>query len=415
MDTVTADRKIAQPAWKPKTVPLEEIIAEARSRPAGARGALALACATGILMWASFTPLDLGALGWVCLAPLCLLLRLERPTRAMYRSVYAGGLLFWIASLQWMRLGDPAMYWAWGALSAYMAVFVPLFVWLARTAVWRFRVPITLAAPVVWTGLELFRGFFMTGFAWYFLGHSQHRFASLVQICDLCGVYGVSFLLAAFGACAAEMAPQQWFARLGLLSVGSPDGVQLPTPFGRVVRLGCCTALFVAACTYGVVRRSGDDFPAGPRVAAQCRTGAGLHRRRQPQPPRAHRQRDLGSRRARPAPEGRSVSRGGCRAVPDPRDVQNGAVHVIRGRVHGRWRRASQGERTDQRWRGKPNGLGTAPADQRVRDGPARAVTAAPVPEAGPPDAIGSDALRGRCSPAGRPRRSAGRDRTPRS
>lgn len=267
METVTADRKIARPGWTPKTVPLEEIIAEARALPAGPRGALVVSCLMALLMWGSFTPLDLGPLGWICLAPLCLLLRLERPTRAMYRSVYLGGLAFWVASLQWMRLGDTAMYGAWGALSVYMALFVPLFVWLARTAVWRWKVPVTLAAPVVWTGLELFRGFFMTGFAWYYLGHTQHRFTDIVQICDLCGVYGVSFLLAAFGACAAELAPQSWFRRLGLLPAAGPANILSVSSRGQLLRIGCCLALFASAWIYGIARRSGVEFPAGPRVA----------------------------------------------------------------------------------------------------------------------------------------------------
>ena len=39
-----------------------------------------------------------------------------------------------------------------------------------------------VALPVVWTGLEFFRAHFLTGFAWYFLGHTQHAFLALIQI-----------------------------------------------------------------------------------------------------------------------------------------------------------------------------------------------------------------------------------------
>ena len=94
MATLTAQTPQTQPAWRPRTNSLEEIIAQGRTQPAGIRGALAVACATGLLMWAAFTPLDFGPLAWICLAPLCLLVRIERPTRSMYLAAWLGGLTF---------------------------------------------------------------------------------------------------------------------------------------------------------------------------------------------------------------------------------------------------------------------------------------------------------------------------------
>ena len=43
-------------------------------------------------------------------------------------------------------------------LSFYFAFYLPVFVGLSRVAVHRLRVPVILAAPIVWTGLELARG-----------------------------------------------------------------------------------------------------------------------------------------------------------------------------------------------------------------------------------------------------------------
>ena len=61
------------------------------------------------------------------------------------------------------------------------AIYFPLFLGLTRVAVWRCRLPLTLAAPVIWVGLEMLRGHLMTGFSWYFLGHSQYRWLELIQ------------------------------------------------------------------------------------------------------------------------------------------------------------------------------------------------------------------------------------------
>src|SRR5262245_15592322 len=109
-------------AGKPRETTVQEIIDQARTAPAGVRGSLAMSLLTAGLMWAAFTPVDFGPLGWICLIPLLALIRLQRPTRWMYRAIFLGGLAFWMPALQWMRLGHPTMYGAWLALAAYMAI-----------------------------------------------------------------------------------------------------------------------------------------------------------------------------------------------------------------------------------------------------------------------------------------------------
>lgn len=246
----------------------QEIIMSARNAPAATKGALGVSGLTALLMWGAFTPLDFGPLAWLCLVPLLMLVRIERPVRRMYLAVYAGGLAFWIATLQWMRLGDSTMYIAWLALSFYLALYFPLFVALVRTAVWRLHVPLTLAAPVVWVGLEMLRGYLMTGFSWYYLAHTQHHWIDLLQISDLFGAYGVSFLVALYAGCAAELLPASLIARLGLLApAASGTAICYPTLRGRIVRVAISLALLAAALVYGHTRRSGVEFGAGPRVA----------------------------------------------------------------------------------------------------------------------------------------------------
>ncbi len=265
---------LAPPAEKPASSRMprmstpQEIITSARNAPAAAKGALVVSGLTALMMWGAFTPLDFGPLAWLCLVPLLILARIERPVRHMFSAVYAGGLVFWLCTLQWMRLGDPTMYVAWLALAVYLALYFPTFVALARTAVWRLGVPLTLAAPILWVGLELLRGYLMTGFSWYYLAHTQHRWIELIQISDLVGSYGVSFLVALHAGCAAELIPVSLIARFGLLAPAATSAaVRIPTERGRIVRVAGCLTLLAAALTYGYVRRSGIEFRAGPRVA----------------------------------------------------------------------------------------------------------------------------------------------------
>ncbi len=207
---------------------LREVAAtdQGHGAPAGPLGALFATGLSAMLLWGSVTPVGFGPLAWIALIPLFALLRLERPVRRMSAAVYIGGLGFWLATLQWMRLGDRSMYVAWFALSLYLALYFPLFVALARIAVWRLHVPVTLAAPVVWVGLELLRGYLLTGFSWYYLAHTQYRWIELIQISDVVGAYGVSFLVALVSGCAAELLPVSWIRRLGLLPLSAgPAGM----------------------------------------------------------------------------------------------------------------------------------------------------------------------------------------------
>lgn len=256
------------PTRMPREAALQQMITTARTAPAGMKGALAATCLSGLLMWGAFTPLDFGPLAWICLVPLLVLVRLPRPTHRMYPAVYLGGLAYWLLTLQWMRHGDPTMYIALVALAAYLAFYFPLFLGLARVAVWRCRIPLTLSAPIIWVGLEMLRGNLITGFSWYFLGHSQYRWLELIQISDVVGAYGVSFLPVMISACITELLPASRLERLRLLP-GSVAGATLPalSTAGRFARVAFSLAVFGGVLGYGYWRRGHEEFAPGPRVA----------------------------------------------------------------------------------------------------------------------------------------------------
>jgi apolipoprotein N-acyltransferase len=263
---------------------VKEIIASARSRPVPARGGLVLCLVSAALLWASFTPLDWSPLAWIALVPLCLLIRLERATHRLWLTSWIGGFLFWLPTLQWMRLGHESMYVAWLALSVYLAAYWPAFVWLSRLAVHRGRMPLMAAVPLVWTGLEFLRAHLMTGFAWYQLGHSQYRWIELIQVADLVGAYGVSFVVALSTAVLAGLIPERWLVRWRLIAP-----VQLPTELRHLpvpdvaeevsaearrrafrqqaIAVGVGLVVLAGTLAYGYVRRSQAEFTAGPRVA----------------------------------------------------------------------------------------------------------------------------------------------------
>ena len=166
------------------------------------------AAAGAVLLWAALPPADLWPLGWLAPIPWILLIRRkDLPGRRPYRAMWLVGFLFWMAAMYWLCLPHWSTSIGWLALSLYQAFYLPVFVGLSRVAVHRLRVSAIVAAPVVWTGLELARAHLLTGITMANLGHTQYRWIELIQISDLVGAYGVSFVVMFAAACLGRMFP----------------------------------------------------------------------------------------------------------------------------------------------------------------------------------------------------------------
>lgn len=180
------------------------------------RSATVLSLLSGLLLWAAFPPLGFWPLAWVAPIGWLMLVRETRlPGRRPYWGIGLAGFLHWLLLLHGIRLAHPALYLGWIALAAYLAVYPVFFVALTRVAVHRWRISVVLAAPVVWTGLELVRGHAITGFSMALLGHTQVTRTTLLQIADVFGGYGVSFLVMLVAASATRMLP---------VAIGLPEG-----------------------------------------------------------------------------------------------------------------------------------------------------------------------------------------------
>jgi apolipoprotein N-acyltransferase len=162
---------------------------------------------SSLLLWASFAPLGASFLAW--LAPIGWLMVIERepaPGRRGYFLLFLSGLLFWLLYLQGIRLAFWALIFGWFAISAYLAIYIPLFVGITRTMRTQWRWPLFLAAPIAWVGLEVTRCLIFTGFAAGQLGHTQAHLPSMIQISDQFGGYGVSFVMMAVSVALWQLA-----------------------------------------------------------------------------------------------------------------------------------------------------------------------------------------------------------------
>jgi len=161
---------------------------------------------SGLLLFASFPPLEWSSLAWVALVPLLVVSALSAP-RIAFRWGFLAGLVFWLLSLVWLT----RVSWVgWFLLCLYCALFMACF---ALTIAWwiaykglrpRLGNPLMmLSIPALWVGWEYLRSVLFSGFPWNPLGVSQYANLPLIQTAQIGGVYLVSYLAVLVNAAVA--------------------------------------------------------------------------------------------------------------------------------------------------------------------------------------------------------------------
>jgi apolipoprotein N-acyltransferase len=167
----------------------------------------ALASAGGLTMFLVQPPADLWMLAWLAPLPWLALVRDERLPCGWWRAAWAGGFLHWLATIHWLRLPHPATAIGWVALSAYLAGYLPVFIWIARRLVHARSWPLVPAATLAWMACEQLRGSLLGGFTFASLGHTQWRWTTFIQFADVAGVVGVGGVVMAGAAALATLVP----------------------------------------------------------------------------------------------------------------------------------------------------------------------------------------------------------------
>jgi apolipoprotein N-acyltransferase len=159
-----------------------------------------LAFLSGMLLTAGFPPIGNGFIAWFALVPLLKCLEGATPSKAFKLGLFTGlvhnlSLLYWIVFVV-NHYGNLNIYLSVGPLFLlcfYLALYPACFSLLTRLTRDSLFAPFFSAC--FWVGLEYVRAHFMTGFPWCLLGYTQHSFLTIIQVADICGVYGLSFLI----------------------------------------------------------------------------------------------------------------------------------------------------------------------------------------------------------------------------
>jgi apolipoprotein N-acyltransferase len=132
-------------------------------------------------------------------------------------------LIYWIVIVmgRYGRLPWYISYSTLFSLALVLTAFVVFFIISARLLLRESTPLLTLwVLPCLWIGLDWIRSFLFSGFPWMDLGYGLWSVPRLIQICDLTGHYGVTFLLLLTNTLAALLLTDR--AKMLRLSIVAP-------------------------------------------------------------------------------------------------------------------------------------------------------------------------------------------------
>lgn len=197
-------------------------------------------------------PISWSGLAWVSMVPFILACSPKVKVKLLFFITYSVSLCYWLGNLYWMYPVTPA---GWLAFCIYTALLWPMLAVCLRYCR-RKKIPLVLAAPILIVGAERLQGLFLGGFFWRFLAHSQYANITLIQIADIFGAAGVSFLVAMVNGLAAEL----------IIAAEEKKIFKI----GNLLKVGLVCGALVAAVVYGRYRINEAEkyIEAGPLVAS---------------------------------------------------------------------------------------------------------------------------------------------------
>ena len=169
-------------------------------------------------------PINISFLAWISFVPFIIASSPEAKPRRLFFISYIVSLFYWLGNLYWIF---PITIVGWLLMCLYTALLWPVLSLCLRYFRIK-KVPLFLVSAVLIVGTERMQGLFLGGFFWRFLAHSQYQNTTIIQIADIFGAGGVSFLIAMVNGLIAELiiASRNWriftitqFAKIGIVVV----------------------------------------------------------------------------------------------------------------------------------------------------------------------------------------------------
>ncbi|MCX7794125.1 MAG: apolipoprotein N-acyltransferase [Thermodesulfovibrionales bacterium] len=169
---------------------------------------------SGGLLILSFPRYEISLLAWISIVPLMIDLTFSKLSgRDAFKKGFFMGMVYFFGTLYWIHhsvhyyggLGFVPSILVVLLLSAYLSLYTGLFSFLVFKIHTRTAYPLLLLAPSIWVSLEYIRTYFLTGFPWSSIGYTQYKTLHLIQIADITGIYGISFLVVAVNGAIVDL------------------------------------------------------------------------------------------------------------------------------------------------------------------------------------------------------------------
>ena len=157
--------------------------------------------ASAVMLTVIQAPISFSLLAWVSLVPFILACSPDAKPRRLALVSYIISFFYWLGNLYWLI---PVTIVGWIVFCLYTALLWPILALCLRYCRTK-KIPLFLASAVLVVGIERMQGFFLGGFFWRFLAHSQYQNITLIQIADMFGTAGISFLIAMVNGLLAEL------------------------------------------------------------------------------------------------------------------------------------------------------------------------------------------------------------------
>lgn len=159
-----------------------------------------LSILSGVMLTLAFPPGKMDWIIWVSIIPLLKSIENENMSTAFRLGIITGfthyiTLLYWITNVL-ITYGELNIIFSIVILillCLYLSIYIGIFALLVSKFDRSQFMVISFAG--IWVALEYLRSVLFTGFPWCLLGYSQYRHLSFIQIADISGVYGISFLI----------------------------------------------------------------------------------------------------------------------------------------------------------------------------------------------------------------------------
>lgn len=170
----------------------------------------AAAVTSGVLLALTFAPWNQGWLVWIALAPLLCAVWFGPANKPRpFLLGYVSGVVFYTGAFHWLSslgtlLSAPLLKGLPLLLALYLALYPAFWAWAMRALLPPVKIDaasslrhlgIGALGACLMVALEWTRGWFLTGFGWNGLGIALHRDVAMIQIAELTGVLGLTWLV----------------------------------------------------------------------------------------------------------------------------------------------------------------------------------------------------------------------------